>query len=145
MKKLIFTLFALVTIIGSYAQILNPVTFNYSVVKKGTDMYEVHVKAMLQPKWHIYSVKNPDGGAIATELKIIDGKVVGAVKEKGKLKTSFEKEFNVNQKYFESSVEFVQLVKTKPGTNKISGSINYMVCNDKQCLPPKEVEFKIKI
>ncbi len=145
MKKLIFTLFALVTIIGSYAQILNPVTFNYSVVKKGTDMYEVHVKAMLQPKWHIYSVKNPDGGAIATELKIIDGKVVGAVIEKGKLKTSFEKEFNVNQKYFESSVEFVQLVKTKPGTNKISGSINYMVCNDKQCLPPKEVEFKIKI
>ncbi len=145
MKKLIFTLFALVTFIGSYAQILNPVTFNYSVVKKGTDMYEVHVKAMLQPKWHIYSVKNPDGGAIATELKIIDGKVVGAVKEKGKLKTSFEKEFNVNQKYFESSVEFVQLVKTKPGSNKISGSINYMVCNDKQCLPPKEVEFKIKI
>lgn len=145
MKKLIFTLFALVTIIGSYAQILNPVTFNYSVVKKGTDMYEVHVKAMLQPKWHIYSVKNPDGGAIATELKIIDGKVVGAVKEKGKLKTSFEKEFNVNQKYFESSVEFVQLVKIKPGSNKISGSINYMVCNDKQCLPPKEVEFKIKI
>jgi len=145
MKKLIFTLFALVTIIGSYAQILNPVTFNYSVVKKGTDMYEVHVKALLQPKWHIYSVKNPDGGAIATELKIIDGKVVGAVKEKGKLKTSFEKEFNVNQKYFESSVEFVQLVKTKPGSNKISGSINYMVCNDKQCLPPKEVEFKIKI
>ncbi|MEJ7821426.1 MAG: protein-disulfide reductase DsbD domain-containing protein [Chitinophagaceae bacterium] len=145
MKKLIFTLFALVTIIGSYAQILNPVTFNYSVVKKGTNMYEVHVKAMLQPKWHIYSVKNPDGGAIATALKIIDGKVVGAVKEKGKLKTSFEKEFNVNQKYFESSVEFVQLVKTKPSTNKISGSINYMVCNDKQCLPPKEVEFKIKI
>ena len=145
MKKLIFTLFALVTIIGSYAQILNPVTFNYSVVKKGTDMYEVHVKAMLQPKWHIYSVKNPDGGAIATELKITDGKVVGAVKEKGKLKTSFEKEFNVNQKYFESSVDFVQLVKIKPGTNKISGSINYMVCNDKQCLPPKEVEFKIKI
>jgi len=145
MKKLFFTLFALVTIIGSYAQILKPVTFNYSVVKKGTDMYEVHVKAMLQPKWHIYSVKNPDGGAIATELKIIDGKVVGAVKEKGKLKTSFEKEFNVNQKYFENSVEFVQLVKTKPGSNKISGSINYMVCNDKQCLPPKEVEFKIKI
>jgi thiol:disulfide interchange protein DsbD len=145
MKKLIFTLFALVTVIGSNAQILNPVTFNYSVVKKGTGMYEVHVKAMLQPKWHIYSVKNPDGGAIPTELKITDGKVVGAVKEKGKLKTSFEKEFNVNQKYFENSVEFVQLVKTRPGSNKITGSINYMVCNDKQCLPPKEVEFKIKI
>jgi thiol:disulfide interchange protein DsbD len=100
---------------------------------------------MIEPKWHIYSVKNPDGGAQATEIKINDGKIVGAVKENGKLKTAFEKEFNVNQKYFESSVDFVQLVKLKPGNKKITGTINYMVCNDRQCLPPKEVEFKIKM
>jgi thiol:disulfide interchange protein DsbD len=115
------------------------------VVKKGNDLYEVHVKALIQPKWHIYSVKNPEGGAVATEIKFTDGKVVGAIKEKGKLKTTFEKEFNVNQKYFESSVDFVQMVKLKAGNNKIMGTINYMVCNDKQCLPPKEVDFKIKM
>lgn len=145
MKKLIFTLFTLFTLAASYAQILNPVAFNYSVVKKGNDLYEVHVKAMLQPKWHIYSVKNPDGGAIATEIKLNEGKAIGAVKENGKLKTAFEKEFNVTQKYFENSVDFVQLVKLKPGNKKITGTINYMVCNDRQCLPPKEVEFKIKM
>lgn len=145
MKKSIFTLFTLFTFFTSTAQILNPVSFNYSVVKKGTDLYEVHVKAMIEPKWHIYSVKNPDGGAQPTEIKIKDAKSIGAVKEKGKMKTAFEKEFNVNQKYFESSVDFVQLVKIKPGNKKITGSINYMVCNDRQCLPPKEVEFKIKI
>lgn len=136
------TLFAITV---SYAQILNPVTFNYSVVKKGKDIYEVHVKAMIQPKWHIYSVNNPDGGAQPTELKINEGNTVGSVKEKGKLKTMFEKEFNVNQKYFESSVDFVQLLKLKPADNKITGTITYMVCNDRQCLPPKEVEFKIKM
>ena len=145
MKKIFFTLITLFVLSGSYAQILNPVTFNYSVVKKGNDLYEVHVKAMIQPKWHIYSVNNPDGGAQATEIKINDGKVVGIVKENGKLKTMFEKEFNVNQKYFESSVDFVQLIKLKPGNKKISGTVNYMVCNDRQCLPPKEVEFKIKM
>lgn len=145
MKKIFFTLITLFVLSGSYAQILNPVTFNYSVVKKGNDLYEVHVKAMIQPKWHIYSVNNPDGGAQATEIKINDGKVVGMVKENGKLKTMFEKEFNVNQKYFESSVDFVQLIKLKPGNKKISGTVNYMVCNDRQCLPPKEVEFKIKM
>ncbi len=145
MKKSIFTLIAICFLSVSYAQILNPVTFNYSVVKKGKDIYEVHVKAMIQPKWHIYSVNNPDGGAQPTELKINEGNTVGSVKEKGKLKTMFEKEFNVNQKYFESSVDFVQLLKLKPTDNKISGTITYMVCNDRQCLPPKEVEFKIKI
>lgn len=145
MKKLIFTLIALFTITASYAQILNPVQFNYSVVKKGADLYEVHVKAVIDPKWHIYSVNNPDGGAQATEIKINEGKVVGTVKEKGKMKTEFEKEFGVNQKYFESSVDFVQLVKLKQGNKKITGTVNYMVCNDRQCLPPKEVEFKIKM
>jgi len=145
MKKIFFTLLALFVILGSYAQILNPVIFNYSVIKKGNDLYEVHVKAMIEPKWHIYSVKNPEGGAQATEIKINEGKLMGSVKEKGKLKVAFEKEFNVNQKYFESTVDFVQLVKLKPGNKKITGIINYMVCNDRQCLPPKEVEFKIKI
>src|SRR5665647_1538662 len=124
MKKLIFTLVALCILTASYAQILNPVTFNYSVVKKGNDLYEVHVKAMIEPKWHIYSVKNPDGGAQATEIKINDAKAVGAIKENGKMKTMFEKEFNVDQKYFESSVDFVQLVKLKKG-DKITGTINY--------------------
>ncbi len=145
MKKLIFTLLTLFILSATYAQILNPITFNYSVVKKGNDLYEVHVKAMIEPKWHIYSVNNPDGGAQATEIKIKDGKMVGATKENGKIKTMFEKEFNVNQKYFESSVDFIQLIKLKPGNKKISGTVNYMVCNDRQCLPPKEVEFKIKM
>ena len=145
MKKIFFTLITLFVLSGSYAQILNPVTFNYSVVKKGNDLYEVHVKAIIQPKWHIYSVNNPDGGAQATEIKFNDGKVTGTVKENGKLKTTFEKEFGVNQKYFESSVDFVQLIKLKPGNKKISGTVNYMVCNDRQCLPPRDYPFSINV
>ena len=145
MKHAIFTLLLFCFFGGANAQILNPVSFNYSVVKKGTDLYEVHVKAMIEPKWHIYSVTNPDGGAQPTEIKINDGKVVGTVKEIGKMKTIFEKEFGVNQKFYESTVNFVQLVKLKPGNKKITGTVNYMVCNDRQCLPPKEVEFKIKM
>jgi Disulphide bond corrector protein DsbC. len=145
MKKLLVTLVTLVSLFTTQAQILNPVQFNYSVEKKGTDRYEVHVKAVIDPKWHIYSVNNPDGGAQATEIKFNDGKVVGSIKENGKLKTTFEKEFGVNQKYFEGAVDFVQMVKLKPGNKKITGTVSYMVCNDRQCLPPKEVEFKIKM
>ena len=145
MKKIVFTLLIFCFVGFVDAQILNPVTFNYSVVKKGNDLYEVHVKAMIEPKWHIYSAHNPDGGAQATEVKINEGSTVGAIKENGKMKTQFEKEFGVNQKYFESNVDFIQVVKLKPGNKKITGTINYMVCNDRQCLPPKEVEFKIKM
>ena len=143
--KLFLTLITLFLIGAANAQILNPVKFEYSVVKKANNTAEVRIKAMIEPKWHLYSVKNPDGGAQPTEIKFENINTVGSIKEDGKLKTVFEKEFKVNQKYFENTVSFVQLVKLKPGANKIAGTITYMVCNDRQCLPPKDVEFKIKI
>ena len=145
MKKLIFTLTTVLFLNASYAQILNPAKFNYLAVKKGNNLYELHIKTFLEPKWHIYSVKNPEGGAEPTVIKVTDGKPIGATKEIGKLKSAYDKEFQVNQKYFENSVDFVQMIKLNPGSKKISGNIVYMVCNDKQCLPPKDVEFKIKL
>ena len=89
MKKTFFTLITLFFLSASYAQILNPVRFDYSVVKKGNNLYEVHIKTVLQPKWHIYSIKNPEGGAEPTKIKVNEGSAVGAVKEKGKLKTAY--------------------------------------------------------
>ena len=138
-------LFAAFLVSSSFSQILNPVKFNYSAVKKGKDTYEVHIKTNLDPKWHIYSVSNPEGGADATTIKLTEGKAVGPVKEVGKMVTEYSKEFKVDQKYYDKSVEFVQLVKLKPGSKSITGTIEYMVCNDVRCLPPKEVPFTVKL
>jgi hypothetical protein len=145
MNRIFLAVIGLLFFSNSFAQILNPVKFNYSVVKKSASVYELHIKTSLDPKWHIYSVKNPEGGAQATSVKLSEGTAVGTVKEVGKLHTSFDKEFKVNQSYFENQVDFVQTVKIKPGSKKIAGTLEYMVCNDHQCLPPKEVEFKVKL
>jgi Disulphide bond corrector protein DsbC len=145
MKKIFFTFLSAFIIHTSFAQILNPVKFNYSTVIKGNHQYEIHIKASVEPRWHIYSIYNPDGGAQATALIFSNAKIVGKAKEKGKIKTVFEKEFKVNQKFFEQNVDFVQTVKVDPGTKKVSGTIEYMVCNDKQCLPPKTVAFDITL
>ena len=128
----------------SFAQILNPVKFSYSAVKKGSNQYEIHIKSMIDPKWHLYSVYNPDGGAQATVIKL-NATTVGKVKEVGKLKSIYDKEFNVDQKFFETSVDFIQVVKVTKGLKKLSGSVEYMVCNDRQCLPPKEIPFEVKL
>lgn len=145
MKKIVFTLLSYFIINTSFGQILNPVKFSYSAVKKSNNQYEVHIKTVVEPKWHIYSMYNPDGGAQATALTFTNVKMVGKAKEAGKIKTIFEKEFKVNQKYFEQNVDFIQAVKVTPGTKKVSGSIEYMVCNDRQCLPPKTVAFDIAL
>jgi thiol:disulfide interchange protein DsbD len=121
------------------------VHFSYSAVKKANNQYEVHIKSILEPKWHIYSVTNPEGGAEATELKLEGVKTIGKVKEVGKMKTIYDKEFKMDQKFFENTVDFVQIVDISNGAKKLTGSISYMVCNDRQCLPPKEVPFEIKL
>ncbi|MEO8765145.1 MAG: protein-disulfide reductase DsbD domain-containing protein [Ginsengibacter sp.] len=145
MKKIFITFLSVFVIQAAIAQILNPAKFDYTCVKKGANQFEVHIKASVQPMWHIYSIYNPEGGAQATALTFSNAKVIGKAKEMGKLKTVFEKEFKVNQKFFEQNVDFVQIVKVDPGAKKVSGTIEYMVCNDKQCLPPKTVAFDISL
>lgn len=145
MKRILLAII-LFTGLGSVkAQILTPVKFSYSAKKVKPNEYEIHVKAAIDDKWHIYSVYNPEGGADPTTLSISGGEKVGNVKEVGKLKSYYDKNFKANQKYFESTVDFVQVVKVKPGATKIQGSIEYTACNDSRCIPPKEVPFEIKL
>lgn len=145
MKKILFTLITALTLQLSFGQILNPVRFQYKALKKSNNEYEVHITTSVDPKWHIYSIYNPDGGAQATALTFKNATALGKTKESGKLKTTFEKDFGVNQKYFEETVDFIQLVKVAPNTKKVSGTVEYMVCNDRQCLPPKTVTFDIAL
>lgn len=145
MKKIITALLLLGTLATGQAQILNPVKFNYSAKKISDNQYELHIKAIIDNKWHLYSTFNPTGGAEPTVITFSGIEKMGKLKENGKLKTVFEKSFGVQQKYFENTVDFVQVVKTKSGVKKVEGSIEYMVCNDNKCLPPKEVPFEIKL
>jgi hypothetical protein len=55
-----------------------------------------------------------------------------------------ESVFGIKVKYFEGSVDFVQIIKLK-GTSKTNfmGSVEIMVCNDEQCLPPITQKFTL--
>jgi hypothetical protein len=66
----------------------------------------------------------------------------GKVKEEGKLEQEYDKNFGSTLKFYSNKVSFVQRVKLKSAVaTVVKGSINYMVCNDKKCLPPKEYPF----
>ncbi len=54
----------------------------------------------------------------------------------------FDKQFKMNIGFFENEVIFQQKVKLKSaGATNVKGKLEFMVCNDKKCLPPTEVEF----
>jgi thiol:disulfide interchange protein DsbD len=60
---------------------------------------------------------------------------------KGKEIASYDKLFEMNVRYFESTAQFVQKLKLTGGDYKIEGFLEFGACNDENCLPPTQVEF----
>ena len=70
----------------------------------------------------------------------------GKIKEVGALEKLFDKNIKSNVAYFTKKVQFVQSVTLKVASKtRLTGEIEYMVCNDERCLPPTKVPFDIAI
>ena len=146
--KPILLAFLLMLLIGAVTA-QQKISWSYTAKNLGGNKYEVHVIASPPPGWHIYSQLTPDGGPVPTTFTFTNNALItrqGAVKEKGKVITYFDKNFKVNVKYFEGQADFVQIVtvKGKIKTN-ISGEIESMICNDRTCMPPTTEKFNITL
>lgn len=125
------------------------VKWNFSSKKINDKTYEVRLSASIDGNYHIYAQNVGVDGPVPTTFKFNKNPLVtlsGNVKEEGKIIKKHEEVWDGNVSYFEKKVEFVQLVqlKSKVKTN-VGGTVEFMVCDDKQCLPPSEVDFKIDI
>lgn len=149
MNKIIVTLISIFFISAAHAQIKDPVKWTYSATKKSDKEYTVVIDATLPTEWHIYSMNTPANGPVATNVVFKKNPLVtldGAVKEIGQLKTDHDAVFGVDVKYFNDKVEYTQTVKLKSAVKtNVTGTIKYMVCNDKMCLPPKTIPFNIQL
>lgn len=148
MKKVTLVLaMVLFTMAGAFAQIEKPVTWSYAAKKTSKTEAVLYIKATIQDKWHIYSQNIKDGGPVKTTFAFSPSKeyaVVGKTIEP-KAIVKYEDTFKMNVAYFEKSAIFQQKVKLNKGTTVVKGKLEFMTCNDKQCLPPDEVEFSIPV
>ncbi len=148
MKKLFLIAVAICFITLVNAQVKNPVDWKYEAHKK-REGYEVVITATVKKPWHIYSQNTGKSGPIPTEIKFAPNpliKLVGVVKETGKLEKIYDNAFHTDVLFYSNSVVFTQEVKVASGIKtNISGTVEYMVCNDEQCLPPTKKSFDIKL
>src|SRR6187401_2259336 len=137
--KTIF-LFASTIVIGLISRSQDIVQWNFSVKNIADKTYEILLTPTLQNLWHIYSQTSPEGGAIPTKISFNKNPLLsieGKTKEIGKIISKYEEVFEITVKYFEGSVDFVQLVKLKNKIKtNISGTIEFMACNNEQCTSP---------
>ena len=98
--------------------------------------------------WHLYSQKTPaNSGPIPVTVNINKKnglKLIGKCEEKIEPHEIFDVNFDSKVYLFEHSYLAYQKIKIK-NTNQIIGNVQYMVCNDTQCLPPIQVPFTLII
>lgn len=149
MKKITIFFITLFSAVAVMAQSNDPVQWNFAAVKKSDKVYELTFTATIAKPWHIYSQSTPKGGPVPTKIAFKTNPLAtikGIAKENGTLKTKHEEVFGVDVKYFDTKVEFVQTVNLKSAVKtNLAGTVTYMVCNDSECLPPKNVSFDLKL
>jgi len=148
MNKILLIICSIVISTATFSQ-SDVVDWKFESKKLADNKYEVKLIAMVKNPWHIYSTTTPDGGPLPTKISFTKNPLTvfdGKLKEVGKLETHFEEVFDIDTKYFNNKVEFVQVVNLKGNAKtNIAGTVEFMACNDKECLPPRSVPFSIAL
>ena len=147
MKKLLLILLSIISLV-SYGQIHNPVKWTASVKKISNQEMELIATATLDDEWHIYSQDLPKGGHIPTLFSFKGDKRYlkkGNTKE-GNGHVVDDKMFDMRIKYFDKKAIFRQRIRLKTDEKfTVKGTVEYMVCSDQSCLPPKEEDLSFTI
>lgn len=148
MKAVLLSIFLFGTMIVS-AQV-NPVSWTFSSKKLPNGNYEIHMIATIDKGWHLYSQVQPkDAIAEPTTFTVTANPLiekVGKITEAGKLEKFHDKELDISANQYSEKVDFVQVIKVKGKVKtSFSGSVEFQTCDDKKCLPPKTVNFKVAL
>ena len=146
-KRYLMTACLLLAVVSLFAQMMDPVHFSSKLTMLKGDEAEIVFTANIDAGWHVYSTDLGSGGPIAASFNVVkmDGaEAVGKLQPRGKEIKQFDKLFEMDVRYFEGSAVFAQKIRfTKPAYD-IDCYLEYGACNDQNCLPPSEVQFKAK-
>lgn len=148
LKGIAITSLLVLLSVTSFSQVLEPVEWEFKKKKLGEDTLELQLIATIQTNWHVYSTEVPDGGPVPTSFsfdKNDNYELLGKVKEPEPV-IQYDENFQMDVGYHSDETVFKQQVKilTDEPFN-ITGSLEYMSCDDSRCLPPSTVDFKFPV
>ncbi len=132
-----------------HAQIYIPVKWDFKTKKLHDCEYELIFKAQIDDAWHLYGQKSyGDEGPIPTSFYFTpdDGYTLTGPTTESKLIKKFEPVWNFELQFFEHQAIFKQKIKLKTDKSiEIKGNLEFMVCNESQCLPPATISFSFNV
>lgn len=146
-KRILFVLLLISAF--AEAQIYNPVTWSTRTEKVSESDFELVITADIEPGWHLYSQNVPDGGPIPTAITFPEKpdvyQLLGSPEE-GEGHEEYDNVFEMDIKYFETRAVFKQRIRVLSEEKlSLEGVVEFMVCDDSNCLPPTEVDISFEV
>lgn len=147
--KPLFIVFSFLFVFGATSQVvLQPVKWFFNYQKINDSIGTVVISAHIDKDWHIYSIHQNGDGPIATSISFneeADFKLIGNTEEPEPI-TLFSEVFAMEVKSFSDSADFKQQIQLNSlQIQQITGKLEFMACTEFSCLPPKTIDFVIKI
>ena len=147
MKKIISSTILFLIALSTMAQMMDPVHFTSQLKLLKEGEAELVFSATIDPGWHVYSTNLGNDGPIAASfntVKMEGAEPVGKLQARGSEIKKYDKLFDMELRYFEKAVIFVQKIRFTRPQYDIDCYVEYGACNDEACLPPSEASLKAK-
>jgi thiol:disulfide interchange protein DsbD len=136
------------------AQAPNPISWSLTPTKapvRRGEAFTVRLVADIPPGWHLYSINQPEGGPIATQISLPPGQPFTFAKAitESKTHTIFDQAFGLQVRLHSEKAEFGLPLATSgtaaPGAATLAVEVRYQSCTDTLCLPPRTVLVRTPI
>ncbi len=141
-------LFAILTFFtqSAISQVLQPVKWKIDKKQISTDEYELIFTATIEDSWHLYAQWLPAGNfSLPTQFQldsVVGIELIDTVLELSPVHVEFEELAGADSRFFVDEAVFKQRVKIVGNPAFVKGVIDYMTCDDAQCIKLDE-EFEV--
>ena len=126
--------------------LLEPVTWSVSTERVSDTEYILRWSAEIEKGWYLYSQDNSGDGPVPTSYAFDTEQGyerAGEVSEQGKRKAGFDPIFEMDVvKYPAPGVTFEQRVTVTDPKAPVIGFLEFMTCDNTECLPPAEIFWR---
>ena len=146
-KSYLFLLGILLSI-GLKAQTKQPVQWTFSLTPGDkAQQFVLHANVNVEEGWHVFTNQpGGDGLLIPTDIVFKDPQAINVEMPFSVVGKAITKNMDgvgeVN--YVEKMGEFTSTIMVK-NNQVVEGVLTYQVCNDRMCLPPTDVPFRLEL
>lgn len=110
--------------------------------------YRIVIEATIPAPYHMYDMGPYDGGPNATSITFAPAEGVefeGGVEPLTTPHRYFDEMFRMEIGTYEGKARFAQRVRLSVPQAEVRAAIEWMICDDKSCMPPEDTELTIAI